>query len=139
MDMELTKIKKIKSGMFSGGWPYDTHKYLEPLDAGKTIELANIKGPAVVKYILVTKNEIIGFSGERKKAAPRGIVILVYYNDQKKPAVEVPLADFFCDGCNGRADYFSNIFIEYIKQNMDVFGKGVWVRDDKWKKAQAWS
>jgi len=112
MDLELAKIKNVKTGMSNGGWGYDTHKYLEPLDAGKTMEIADIKGPAVIKSIMTTKHDVFTTDKEIKKSVPRGIVLLIYYNGSDEPSVEVPLADFFCDGCNGKSDYFTNIFIE---------------------------
>ena len=110
--LEMTRIKNLKTGMTNGGWCYDSHPYLESLDAKKTIEIATIEGPAVIKCIHIVKHEITDFLGKRRKYVPRGIVLLIYYNDKKNPAVEVPLADFFCDGLNGKTDCFSNIFFE---------------------------
>jgi len=121
MDIEIAKIKKLKSGMFNGGWCYDSHPYLASLDAGKVIEIANIKGPAVIKSIFTTKHEVSGLDEERTISMARGIVLLIYYNDEKEPAVEVPLADFFCDGCNSKTGHFSNIFIEHTPEAYMAF------------------
>jgi len=120
-NLNLAKIKKIKTGMSFGGWCYDSHPYLDSLDAGKTIEVANIKGPAVINWIHILKHEVQSLEDERKKAMPRGIVLLVYYNDEEIPSVQVPLADFFCDGVNGKCAHFSNIFFEHVPESYNCF------------------
>lgn len=121
LNLSLAKIKKIKSGMSFNGWRYDSHPYLESLDAGKTIEVAYIKGPAVINWIHISKHEVQTFEEERKKCMPRGIVLLIYYNDEEIPAVQVPLADFFCDGLNGKCSHFSNIFFEHVPESYNCF------------------
>lgn len=121
MDIDIARVKKLKSGMHNGGWCHDSHPYLASLDAGKVIEIANIEGPAVIKSIFTTKHEIFGLDREKTMSMPRGIVLLIYYNDEKEPAVEVPLADFFCDGCNSKTGHFSNIFIEHTPEAYMAF------------------
>lgn len=120
-DLDIARIKDIKTKMSNGGWRYDTHPYMDGLDANKTIEIAYIKGPAVIKCIHVTKHEIMDFLGNRRKYMPRGIVLLIYYDDMKEPAVQVPLADFFCDGLNGKTDHFSNIFFEHAPESYNCY------------------
>ena len=63
----IAKIINRKTRMSNGGWDYDTHKYLEPLDSGKTIEIANIKGPAIIKSIMTTKHDVFTTDGRKKK------------------------------------------------------------------------
>ena len=119
--LDMARIKSIKTGMCNGGWNYDSHPYIESLDSKKTIEIAYIEGPATVNCIHVVKHEIVDRSGERGKYVSRGIVLLIYYNDEKTPAVEVPLADFFCDGLNGRTGHFSNIFFENSPESYNCY------------------
>jgi hypothetical protein len=121
VDMEIAKIKKLESGIFNGGWCYDTYPYLASLDAGKVIEIANIKWPAMIKSIFTIKYDISGLDRERTISMARGIVLLIYYNDEKEPAVEVPLVDFFCDGCNSKAGHFSSIFVEHTPEAYMAF------------------
>jgi hypothetical protein len=49
---------------------------------------------------------------EEDRSLSRGIVLEIYFDDVPTPAVCVPLADFFADGCNGRAHNFGNRFLE---------------------------
>ena len=120
-NFDLARIKKIKTGMSFNGWCYDSHPYLDSLDAGKTIEVANIKGPAVINWIHVVRHEFPYGEIERKEALPRGIVLLIYYNDKELPSVQVPLADFFCDGLNGKCSHYSNIFFEHVPGSYNCF------------------
>ncbi|MHB8277330.1 MAG: DUF2961 domain-containing protein [Candidatus Humimicrobiaceae bacterium] len=120
-DLDLARLKKVKTGIEYNGWKYDSHPYLDSLDAGKTIEVAYIKGPAVINWIHTTKHEVQTFEEERKKAMPRGIVLLIYYNYEKTPSVQVPLADFFCDGLNGKCSHYSNIFFEHVPESYNCF------------------
>lgn len=120
-DLDMTRIKYVKTGMSNGGWCYDSHPYLKSLDAKSTIEIANIKGPAVIKCIHTIKHEVLDFVGKKKKYVPRGVVLLIYYDDEEVPGIEVPLADFFCDGLNGKAGHFSNIFFEHGPESYNCY------------------
>jgi hypothetical protein len=51
----------------------------------------------------------------------RGIIVEVYYDGVDVPAVRVPLADFFADGCNGRAVNFSTPFVEKAPDSYNSF------------------
>jgi len=53
--------------MSNGSWDYNTHKYLEPLDSGKTIEITNIQGSAIIKSIMITKHDVFTSGGRKKK------------------------------------------------------------------------
>jgi hypothetical protein len=71
----------------------DRIKYVTP---GETKVLADIKGPAVINHIWLTFNEArpnwLEASGS---ARPDEIVLRMYWDDAKEPAVEAPLGDFF--------------------------------------------
>ena len=78
----------------------DRIKYVKP---GETKVLADIKGPAVINHIWLTFNEArsnwleVGGS-----ARPDEIVLRMYWDDAKAPAVEAPIGDFFAAGFGSR-------------------------------------
>lgn len=66
------------------------------VDAGKipkgtTLELANLKGPGIIRHIWFTPNQ-----GGPK--FPRALVLRMYWDGEPEPAVESPLGDFFAVG-----------------------------------------
>lgn len=113
---DIARLDQTRStGFAHAGWAYDAYPDLPTLDAGRTIAVAEIEGPGVIKMINVP--EIIipdpALSRESRKAAgSRGIVLSVYFDDVDRPAVRAPIADFFADGCNGRSGHFSTPFVE---------------------------
>ena len=94
-----------KSGFSNGGWKYDRYKELESLDAGKSIVIADLKGPGIITHIHTTRHS-------PKELFSRGIVLIIYFDDATEPAVACPLADFFGDGSNGYSMDFSSNLIE---------------------------
>ena len=74
----------------------DRIKYITP---GETRVLADIKGPAVIRHIWLTFAEARPSWLEAGGAArPDEIVIRMYWDGAKEPAVEAPLGDFFASG-----------------------------------------
>jgi hypothetical protein len=110
----IARLHKDRSfGMTNGGWRYDAYPELESLDAGKSITVAAIEGPAVITHIHSTQhlmNNDAKWQPPDERIFPRGVVLEIYFDDVC--AVRVPLADFFADGCNGLAQNFGNQFIE---------------------------
>jgi len=103
---ELPLIRKaVRVGFSNGGWKYDRYKDLQSLDAHTRMTLADLQGPGVIKHIHTTRHH-------PSELFARGIVLEIYFDDAQEPAVLCPLADFFGDGCNGRAMDFSSRFIE---------------------------
>jgi len=49
---------------------------------------------------------------ERRALSARGVVLLAYFDDAAERSICVPLGDFFADGCGGRAQHFSSVFVE---------------------------
>ncbi len=121
----LAKIKnKNGFGSCNGGWAYDAYPEIETLDAGKSIEIANIDGPAVITNIHSTQHFIPDSKlpeDERKSMSARGVVLEIYYNDSSTSAVRVPLGDFFADGCGGKALHFSSLFVEKAPESYNCF------------------
>ncbi|MBN1912310.1 MAG: DUF2961 domain-containing protein [Pirellulales bacterium] len=91
--------------MSNAGWAYDRYSDLEKLDAHKKMTVADLKGPGIIHCIHSTRHR-------PEELLSRGIVLEIYFDDAKEPAVHCPLADFFGDGCNGQSMDFSTKFIE---------------------------
>jgi len=120
----LARIKNRKFGSTNGGWAYDAYPELETLDAGRSITIADIKGPAVITNIHSTQHFIHDnklSQSERKALCARGIMLEIYYNEVETPAVRVPIGDFFGDGCCGNAIHFSTPFVEKAPESYNCF------------------
>ncbi len=74
----------------------DRIKYVVP---GETRVLADLKGPGVIRHIWLTFSEARpNWLEANGSAAPDEIVLRMYWDDGKEPAVEAPLGDFFGAG-----------------------------------------
>ncbi len=69
------------------GWKVNPYILIE---GGKTAVLADIKGQGAIKHIWITDGAERG----------RLLILRIYFDGAKKPSVEAPLSDFFCN-----ADY----------------------------------
>lgn len=70
-----------------------------PLPAGRTLTLAEIDGPGIIRHIWLTV-------ADRTEAGPfvlRDLILRAYWDDNPHPSIEVPLGDFFCNGFATRA------------------------------------
>jgi hypothetical protein len=110
--------------MSNAGWNLDAYPELEPLKAGRTITLADLKGPAVITSIHSTMHGVHDGTipaVQREAIAARGVILRVYFDDVPSPAVQAPLADFFADGCGGRAKFFSTPYVEKAPYSYNSF------------------
>jgi len=111
-------------GSCNGGWAYDAYPELETLDSGRCITIAEIEGPAAITSLHSTRH-FLGENGltegENRALAARGVILEIYYDGIPEPAVRVPLADFFADGCGGRAEHFSTPFVEKAPESYNCF------------------
>lgn len=83
----------------------DRIRYITP---GETKVLADIKGPAVIRHIWLTFNEARpNWLEATGSARPDEIIIRMYWDDSKEPAVEAPLGDFFGAGFGERHELIS--------------------------------
>jgi hypothetical protein len=73
------------ASMLGKGWKVRPCIDLEPQS---TTVLADIAGPGIVQHIWITVDP----------KAYRDTVLRMYWDDEEKPSVEVPLGDFFCNG-----------------------------------------
>jgi len=78
----------------------DRIRYVTP---GETKVLADIKGPATIRHIWLTFNEARpNWLEAGGSARPDEIVLRMYWDDGKDPAVEAPLGDLFGAGFGER-------------------------------------
>lgn len=104
--LEVAEIKpEIRTGFAHAGWKYDRYSDMPSLDANKRMILADLKGPGIIRHLHCTRHQ-------PELLASRGVVLEIYFDGAKSPAVMCPLADFFGDGCNGESMDFSSRFIE---------------------------
>lgn len=59
------------------------------INAGSTVEIANIDGPGAINQIWMTPTGVW-----------RHTIMRIYWEHSDKPSVEVPIGDFFCNGWN---------------------------------------
>ena len=95
----------LRSGFAQAGWKYDRYSDMPALDRDKSMTVAELKGPGVIRHIHICRHN-------PKELCARGIVLEIYFEGAAEPAVRCPLADFFGDGCNGNAMNFSSKMIE---------------------------
>jgi len=107
---DLAGLLKVSSGRsravtstdpsFTGN--ADRWKYIMP---GETKVLADIKGPAVIRHIWLTFSEARpNWLEAGGSAAPDEIVLRMYWDGGREPAVEAPLGDFFGAGFGRRLE-----------------------------------
>ncbi len=119
---ELAKIEsRRRSFCANGGWCYDAYPELEPLDAGKSVVIADMNGPAVITCFHITQHFYLLQDPNRKAIAARGLILEIYYNGVPVPAVRVPLGDFFADGLAGEAVHFSSNFVEKAPESYNCY------------------
>ncbi len=107
---DLMRVKPGKSRAITSADPdpnsnADRIRYIKP---GETKVLADIKGPAVIRHIWLTFNEARpNWLEAGGSARPDEIVLRMYWDDAKEPAVEAPLGDFFGAGFGERHELLS--------------------------------
>jgi hypothetical protein len=76
--------------------------------------VADLKGPGIIRWIHISQHAPLELSWpkETNLLFARGIVLEIWFDDAKEPAVVCPLADFFGDGCNAKSMDFSSKYIE---------------------------
>jgi len=106
----LAQVRPGKSKAVSSADPNpdsnaDRIKYIAP---GETKVLADIRGPAVINHIWLTFNEARpNWLEAGGSARPDEIVLRMYWDGAKEPAVEAPLGDFFAAGFGQRHEIAS--------------------------------
>jgi hypothetical protein len=106
----------LETGFAFGGWNHDRYADLPSLDAHKSITLADIKGPAIIRHIHITRHIL-----QPRELVSRGVVLEIWFDNAKEPAVQCPLADFFGDGCNGEVGDFSTPLVECVPLSYNCY------------------
>jgi hypothetical protein len=100
-----SRSKAVSSHAQSAGSNEDRLKYIK---SGETIEIANLKGPGIINHIWLTFNEARpNWLEAGGSANPAEIVIRIFWDGSKEPAVESPLGDFFAAGFGLRTEIIS--------------------------------
>ena len=80
---DIQEIYRIREGVFDNHVEYQAMK----ISPQGEYELADIKGPGKVTYFYITDNSSGRFYP--------GLVLKVFWDEQKDPSINVPLSDFF--------------------------------------------
>ena len=105
--LEIAVIRPdVRTAASNGCWNGDRYKELERLNANSRVTVADLKGPGVIRHIHCTRHR------HNEELTSRGVVLEIWFDDAKQPAVMCPLADFFGDGCNGKGMDFTSKYIE---------------------------
>ena len=73
------------------------------LPMGEETVIADIKGPGIIRHMWMTIRE----NTEKGSFVMRDVVMRIYWDGSKTPAVEAPIGDFFCNGFGERCDVAS--------------------------------
>ena len=91
--------KTMRSSSCAPDW-VNTNIDARIIEAGETLEIANLEGPGMINHIWSTM--VIG-----ELFHPRLLVIRMYWDGSEHPSVEVPLGDFFGVGFGLERDLYS--------------------------------
>ena len=95
----------VRDRLENGGWNYATYPHSSTEEPGRTITIADLKGPGQINTIHFTGPMLKFFADDYL------IVMEIFFDGAKTPAVSVPLGDFFADARNESA-FFSTAFVE---------------------------
>jgi hypothetical protein len=102
----LTTVQQARSRRIASNSPDPgsnaDNRYVKP---GETFTLAEINGSGVIRHIWLTFPESSpSWLSDKGCADPSEIVVRMYWDGSKEPAVESPLGDFFGAGFGQRAE-----------------------------------
>ena len=102
-NLSIIKPGKSKAVTSADPDPNSNADRIRYIVAGETKVLADIKGPGAINHIWLTFNEARpNWLEAGGSARPDELVIRMYWDDHKEPAVEAPLGDFFGAGFGER-------------------------------------
>jgi hypothetical protein len=97
------KSKRISSYDKTGG----NHDWFD-IKAGENRTIAEINGCGIIRHIWFTS--WVGSQSGEEEFYLRKLVLRIYWDEETKPSVEVPLGDFFGIGFGIRKCYYSEAF-----------------------------
>jgi hypothetical protein len=104
----------VKTQFAHSGWNADRYPNDDTLQAHHKMLVGDFKGLGIIRWIHFTQHAPLELNcpKEQNVLFARGIVLEIWFDDAKEPAVMCPLADFFGDGCNAKSMDFSSKYIE---------------------------
>ena len=90
------------------------------INPNETITIAETEGPGAIQHIWMTPTGVWRWS-----------IIRIYWDDEETPSVEVPIADFFCQGWNEYAPVDSAPICVNPGSALTVIGKCLLERNAK--------
>ena len=106
---ELTSLGGKQSRMSIAHWPYDKYPSTPEITPKSRTTLIDADGPGVVSAFHVS-----AYRGEPNTSAD--LILRVWYDNEPKPAIEMPWLDFLGD-IGGRSGYFSTIYFSKVKES----------------------
>jgi hypothetical protein len=97
----LARLRDFRSKRESSFDRTGGNKDAIPIQPGKRLTVAEIDGPACIKHIWSTN------SHAHERDAMRSLVLRMWWDGEKTPSVEVPLADFFGGGFGIAKNFWS--------------------------------
>jgi len=104
---DLTRVQPGRSAAVtsSAADPNSNLDRLTYVRPGETVVLADLLGPAVITHIWLTFNEARpNWLESGGSASPDELVLRMYWDSEREPAVEAPIGDFFAAGFGVRRE-----------------------------------
>lgn len=102
----LTVLRPGRSARVSSAAPQrSSNRDNRRIEPGKTLVLADLRGPGTIKHIWLTfPDPAPGWLGRNGNPDHSELVLRMYWDGAKAPAVESPVGDFFAAGFGQRAE-----------------------------------
>lgn len=103
---QLTVLRPGRSARVSSAAPQrSSNRDNRRIEPGKTLVLADLRGPGTIKHIWLTfPDPAPGWLGRNGNPDHSELVLRMYWDGAKAPAVESPVGDFFAAGFGQRAE-----------------------------------
>lgn len=111
----ITQIGFKKSYLQSSTWPYDKYADMPTLKASSKVTLLDVTGPGYVSCIHVSAYPD-SFSTVAKSDTAKNVLIRVWYDNEKTPAIEMPFMDFLAD-VDCKSQYFSTLYFSKVRES----------------------
>ncbi len=109
----VARIKEQKTHVVPALW-----QDLPKLNAKTRIKLLDVDGPGVISMFhscaFVAPGEGIAFNLD--SYVSQNVILRIYYDGEEKPAIEMPLMDFFAD-IQCKSKYFNTIYFSKVKES----------------------
>jgi len=88
-------------------WPYDKYPDMPEITPKSKTTLLDVDGPGVVTLFHVSKYE----DGDQDK-----LILRVWYDDEKTPAIEMPWMDFL-GNVEAKSAHYSTVYFSHVKES----------------------